>query len=281
MKRRTLQSLALAALGLGLAATTANAQTLRDKVKQTEDVGLVRQEGAVPDRTLTFTNHLGETVTLGSAIQDDMPVVLLLAYFDCPLICPLTMQNLSRAASDMENMIAGEDYRLLVISFDHNDTTDTAKLQRERFLGPGFSHVPKNNGALFWTAEPPQVKQLADTVGFYYKYLPDVDEFSHTSALVILEADGTVHNYYPGIKYEPESLRKLLLEAGSGAERTLIDQAALFCFVWRPDENKWVISPIRVMQLIGGASVVLIAATLGTLFIIDRNRWSKRNATPA
>lgn len=257
-------------------APSASAQVVRDSIPQVENTGLVRKEGAEPDRSLRFTDWAGREVTLADAIDGEMPVVLCLAYFDCPLICPLTMQNLSVAASGIDGWRAGEDYRILVISFDHNDTPAAAKVQRDRFLGPGFSHEPAENGVLFWTATPDQVKPLADAVGFYYEYYPLVDDFAHASTLVILNPDGVVHNYYPGIEYDARSLRRLLLEAGSSGERTLIEQAALLCFTWRPDENKWVVNPMSVMQLVGAATLTLTVTALGALFITDRVRRLRR-----
>lgn len=267
---------AIAALALAtLTAPLAHAQLNRSTIPQTENAGLVRNEGAQVDLTLPFTDHTERDVTLADAFTGDQPVILLLAYFDCPLICPLTLRNFSQALSDIDNMKPGKDYRALVISFDHNDTPADAKLQRDRFLGPGFTHTPEDNGVLFWTAAPQHAKQLAETVGFYYEYYPNVDDFAHTSALILLDPDGTVHNYYPGIEYEPDTLRRLTLQAGSKAERTIIEQAALYCFTWRPGENEWAISPIRLMQVIGGITVALTAAALIALFIFDRIRWSK------
>jgi protein SCO1/2 len=264
------------ALALGVAAAPASAQLLQDDITQTAEAGLVRNEGAEPDLSLTFTNADGKQVTLGDAFDGETPVILCLAYFDCPLICPLTMQNLSRAVSGIDGWTAGDDYRVLVISFDHNDGPRAATLQRDRFLGPGFSHEPRENGVLFWTAEPDQVRQLAETVGFFYTYFPDIDEFSHTSALILMTPDGVVHNYYPGIDYESPTLKRLLLEAGSSGERTLIEQAALYCFTWNPDENRWAISPMRVMQLVGTGTVLVVAVGLGGLFITDRVRAATR-----
>jgi protein SCO1/2 len=256
----------------------ARGQVLLDSIPQTENAGLVRKEGAELDRSLEFTDWAGRRVTLGEAIDGEMPIVLCLAYFDCPLICPQTMANLSRAVSGIDGWRAGEDYRVLVISFDHNDTPAAAKVQRDRFLGPGFSHEPAENGVLFWTSTPEQVKPLADSVGFYYEYYPKVDDFSHASALILINPDGKVHNYYPGITYESPTLRRLLLEAGSSGERSLIEQAALLCFTWRPDENKWVVNPMRVMQLVGGATVTLTAAFLLVMFLTDRVRKARKAA---
>ncbi|GEM_PF-653610 len=257
---------------LGPAAPDARAQLLQDRTQQTDDAGLVRKDGAIPDPALAFTDSDGNPVTFADAFDGQTPVILCLAYFDCPLICPLTMQNLSRAVSNIDGWVAGDDYRVLVISFDHNDTPRSAKVQKDRFTGPGFSHEPTDDGVLFWVAEPDQVKQLADAVGFYYAYYPDIDEFAHTSALVLFNPDGVVHNYYPGIEYESRTLRRLLLEAGSSGERTLIEQAALYCFSWNPDENKWVVSPMRVMQLVGAGTLAFVGLGLGGLFVTDRIR---------
>ncbi len=253
-------------------------QLLRDSVEQTEDVGLVRMEGAEPDLSLRFTDWRGEEVELGSMFDGETPVVLLLAYFDCPVICPLTLANLSKGVAGMSDMRAGEDYRVLVISFDHNDTAADARLQRERFVGPGFGQVPAEGGVEFWVAEADQVKPLAEAVGFYYKYMPEVDEFSHVSALVIMDGAGTVYNYYPGTRYVSGNLKRLLMQAGSGGERTIIEAAALFCFAWRPDENKWALNPYRVMQLGGGITLGLVATALIGLFAADRIRSARRAA---
>ncbi len=273
---RRRRRLACALLGLLLGAPLAAGQLIRESIEQIEDVGLVRKPGNVVDMDLAFTDSRNRPVTLGDAFDGERPVVLALVYFECPLICPLTINNIQQALNGLKDWRAGDEYNLLILSFDHRDTPRRAMVERETFLA-GLRHEPLEGGVHFWVGAPEQVTQLARTVGFHYKWLPDVEEFSHPTALILLRPDGTVHNYLPGLEYPPQDLRLALIEAGDGRGATLFDRFVHLCFTYSEEEGGYVVSPMRVMQIVGVVTVVALGGFLAVLFLAGRRRGGGGN----
>jgi len=260
--------------GIGLSTTTASAQdAFSGNPQQTADlegVGLTRKEGAVVPLALEFRDTQNRVRKLSELFEPGgPPVILLPVYFDCPVICPTTMNQAGNALRAIPGWTPGDQYRLLVLSFDHRDTPRSSNIQREAFLLK-FDEPPLENGIEFWTGTTQNILALTRSVGFGFRYVPGSGHFSHTSAMIFLSNDGTIHNYLPGTRYTAEQVRTGVLEASSKNERTIWDQVALLCRVLDEQTGEYVISPMRVMQLVGAATVVALTGGIAVLVVTNR-----------
>ncbi|MFU8828499.1 MAG: DNA cytosine methyltransferase, partial [Phycisphaerales bacterium] len=163
----------------------------------------------------------------------------------------------------------GQDYRLLIFSFDHRETPRRANLERQAFLLK-FQQEPLDKGIEFWTGNSENIMALTDAVGFGYRFMPGSGHFSHTSAMIFLRNDGTIHNYLPGSEYSPTQVRTGVTEATENRRATIWDQVVLLCRVMDESTGEYVISPMRVMQLVGGLSVVVVFGGIAALVITGR-----------
>jgi protein SCO1/2 len=273
MRSRALPTLLTLTAAL-LLAPLSSAQLIRDSedVEGVRDVGLIEKRGEVIDLSLAFTDTSGRERQLSELFTDDLPVILVLAYFDCPLICPMTINNLQRSLNAIDDMEAGKDYRLLILSFDHRDTPRSARLQYEAFLA-GLRYAPENDGVNVWVGGEDGIENtraLSDSVGFYYRWLPEAREYSHPSALVLVRGDGTIHNYIPGIEYSGPQVRRAVVETARGDDPTLIEQFAILCFANRDTDGNLIFSPFRVMQSVGVLSVIGVTGLLIFLSVTGR-----------
>ena len=262
---------------LAMPAAPALGQRVLENIPQTDGVGLTPKVGDVLPLETPFKNALNNDVTLGSMFDDERPVLLLFVYFDCPLQCPFTMQQAQGALNELHDRfewVAGEQYRLLVLSFDHNDTPRSANVQREAFL-VGLTFEPLEGGVEFWVGEPQHVRKAADAAGFFYRYMPEIDEFSHVSSLIYVQPDGTIHNYMKGFPFPAPQVRLGLLEASEGKQGTIFEQVLQFCYSWSDSEGKYTLQAMRVMQLAGGVTVLALGAFVGGLFISGRVRGGR------
>lgn len=242
------------------------------QTRDLEGAVLTRREGNQVPLNLTFKDSFNNTRTLGELFEDDgPPVVLLPVYFDCPVICPMTMSQAGNAFGAIDELTPGEDYRLLVLSFDHRDTPRSSKIQREAFLLK-LDQPADVEGIEFWTGDTDNILALTRAVGFGYTFTPRTGHFTHTSAMIFLRNDGTVHNYLPGSAYTAKQVRTGIREAGEGQSATIWDQVALLCRVLDEDTGKYVISPMRVMQLVGAATVVCLCTGITLLVVTNRLR---------
>jgi hypothetical protein len=68
----------------------------------------------------TFRDEAGRTVKLGDYFGQ-RPVVLSLAYYECPMLCTLTLNGLA-SALDMLQFDPGKEFEIVTISFEPKET---------------------------------------------------------------------------------------------------------------------------------------------------------------
>src|SRR5271154_5736938 len=91
----------------------------------------------------------------------------------------------------------------------------------------------------FLTGDEPQIKQMADAVGFRYAYDPDTKQFAHASAIMLLTPEGKISRYFYGIQYPSRELRLGLVEASEGKIGTPVDQVLLLLSLRSRDGKIW------------------------------------------
>jgi len=245
-----------------------------------QGVDVIEQRGAEVPLDLKFLNAQGNTVQLGDYFDGRRPVVLILGYYDCPLLCTLVFNRAQKAFNEL-GFVMGKDYRALAVSFDHTDTTSQAAAQQAAMLA-GIRKVqgPPVQAWPFVTASARNARALADSVGYAYKFLPESGEFSHPAAIVILSPSGTVSNYLYGVEYPAKQLRLALLDAAEGKIGNVFDRVLLFCYHYDPTTGAWGVNAFRVMQVSAVATVILLGGFLAWLFV-STARKAKRMTPPA
>jgi protein SCO1/2 len=177
------------------------------------------------------------------------PALLLLAYYTCHGPCPTAIQNLARSTRSL----GGEEFRVLVLSFDRNDTM--SNLVRARALaGEPRSHWT------FGLLDPEANDALTGGVGFRYFFSERDQMFIHPVVLIALSPRGEVTRYLYGAALEEKEIRLALLEAGKGVARPgdLLDLAQLACYKYDPDRSRYVLQPAVLFGFLG---IGLLGAT--------------------
>lgn len=202
------------------------------------------------------------------------PVVLMMVYFRCPILCPMVLEKFTRTLNEIDYTV-GSEYDAVVISFDGRDTPDDAATQRANQLL--FYRQPTTDtirdGWTFLTCQDHKdaPEKLAQAIGFEYRYIPAAQEFAHGAAVYILTPEGKVSRILTGLNYPASDVRLALLEASEGKIGSLFDRFTLWCYHFDPNAGVYVVAAMRVMQV--GASAVAIV--LG-LFIFAMFRWERR-----
>ena len=135
------------------------------------------------------------------------PQVVAMFYTSCPYICPLIVDS-GKAVEAALTPAERARIDLLLVSIDpaHDTPAALAEVARKRKLDPAR-----------WTLASPRaddLRQIAGLLGVRYRALAD-GNFNHTSALVLLDAEGRVvaRTEKIGASADPEFLaatRKLL-----------------------------------------------------------------------
>jgi len=209
---------------------------------------------------LAFRDEHGRPVELAQFFGSK-PVILTLVYYNCPMLCTQVLNGLDRSLEVLPLEI-GKDFNVVTVSIDPTDRPIVAEAKQAMYAGmyrrPGAQY-----GWHFLTGDEPQIKQLADSVGFRYAYDPDSKQYAHASAIMLLTPSGKISRYFYGVSYPERDLRLGLVEASHGKIGSPVDAVLLFCYHYDPHTGKYGLLISRVLQL-GGILTVLV----GGIFLI-------------
>ncbi|MBK8913610.1 MAG: SCO family protein [Phycisphaerales bacterium] len=257
--------------GLLAAALPAAAQYRADFVPpELEGIGIEQKLGAQLDLDLPFRDERGQRITLGDLLADGKPAILTLNYYGCPSLCGIQLLGLLDALRQMEWTI-GERFRVITVSFDPNESADLATAKRDTYLAE-YDRKGAMSGWRFLTGPRESIHALCRSVGFKYKWVPATKEWGHDAALIFISPKGRVTRYIGGVAFEPEVLRLSLVEASAGKVGTLWDRIFLTCFHYDPASGRYQATAMRMMQVGGGTTAVLLGAALLTLHLRDAAR---------
>src|SRR6185295_12274822 len=63
--------------------------------QELQDIGIQEKLGNRVPGALHFTNDRGEAVTLADYFKRGKPIILTLAYYECPMLCTLVLNGVS------------------------------------------------------------------------------------------------------------------------------------------------------------------------------------------
>ena len=219
---------------------------------------------------LAFRDEAGQLVTLGDIIDGSQPAVLALVYYECTMLCGEVLNGKLAAFRELDLGI-GTDFQVITVSFDPSETHEIAA-PKKRVVLESYDREGGEEGWHFLTNEGDSAKQLANAVGFRYTYLPDIDEYAHGSAIILVTPNGIVSRYFFGVDYPMRDLRFALIDAGEGKVGSLADQILFLCMYYDPESGMYTIAVMRVLQLAGGATALVLACFVITMLLRERRR---------
>jgi len=215
----------------------------------------------------TFRDETGATVRLGDYFGK-RPVVMVFAYFDCPMLCTQVIHGLSSALGVL-SLQPGTDFEIVTVSFNPADTPAAAAAKKavylERYTQPGAA------GAWhFLTGDPPSIERLTKAAGFRYAWDADTKQFARPSGIIVLTPDGRLARYLFGIEYGPRDLRFGIVEASAGKVGSVVDSLLLYCYHYDPVMGRYGLVIMRAMRLAGAATVLALGGFI--LLMLRRER---------
>jgi protein SCO1/2 len=234
-----------------------------------QKIGLDQRLNAQIPLDLAFHDAEGKAVQLGDYLQDK-PVILTLAYFDCPNLCPLVLEGLVKAMRVL-HLELGKDFEVVTVSIDPRDTPALAAAAKQRYL-KNYGGSQAAVGWHFLTSEPDAITRLAQTVGFRYTYDQQQEQYAHASGIMVLTPQGRVARYFYGIEFPPRDLRLGLIEASQNTIGSPIDQLMLMCYHYDPMTGRYNFIILPSIRLAGLLTVGCLAAFMGVMIRRDRRR---------
>jgi protein SCO1/2 len=244
-------------LSLLLQAPAQNAQA-----NLTAKAGLDQQLNAQLPLNLAFHDEHGAATQLANYFGSK-PVILVLAYYECPNMCTLVLNALLQSAQDLKFEV-GKEYQIIVISIDPHEGPALAAVKKQiytqRYGRPGAA-----NGWHFLTGDEASIRSVANAVGFRFVYDPETRQFAHPSVITVLTPAGKVSRYFAGIEYPPRDLRMALIEASNNHIGSLTEQLFLLCFHYDPASGKYGLLIKGAIQLAGISTVLVLGCCIALM----------------
>ncbi|HYK43309.1 MAG TPA: SCO family protein [Thermoanaerobaculia bacterium] len=274
MNRRSLLALAAAAALLAAAPDFARAQaapaaTPDARPAVLREVGVVQRLGQSLPLDAIFQDEAGRAVRLGQYFGK-RPVILVLAYYDCPMLCTEVLNGLLSSLKTL-SFDAGKQFEVVTVSFDPREKPADAAAKKKPYI-EAYGRPDAADGWHFLTGGEGSIERVTSAVGFRYKYDESAGQFAHAAAIYIATADGKLSRYFYGIDYAPRDLRLGLIEASQKRIGTPVDQILLYCYHYDPKVGRYGAVVMNVVRLAGAGTVAVMAFFLLVMWRRERRR---------
>ena len=230
--------------------------------------GIDQNLGKALPLTDRFVDSTGTEVPL-AAYFAHRPVVMALVYYKCKMMCPQVLSGLSKTLRDV-GFTPGKDYDVVITSIDPADTPADGAQEKAHFL-QALGTPDAGASVHFLTAQQPAINDLSAATGFNFVRIPGpdgkMDQFAHSSVIMIATPDGRMSKYLFGIDYQPRDLRLAVIQASSHHIGSLSDLILLYCCNYSPTAGKYTVSILRVMGLAAMGSLFML---VGLLYALSR-----------
>jgi protein SCO1/2 len=234
-------------------------------------------------REIGFDQNLEQPVPLDVGLRDEegrgvqlrkyfgrRPVVMIFAYYDCPMLCSQVIGGLATAL-DILSLEPGRDFEIVTVSFNPADTPASARARKAvaigRYKRPGASEAWH-----FLTGDQPSIDRLTKAAGFRYVWDADTHQFAHPTGVIVLTPDGRLATYMFGIEYGARDLRLAIVEASNGKVGNPVDVLLLYCYHYNPMTGRYGLAIMRALRL----SAVATVLALGTFIVLMVRRERAR-----
>lgn len=224
---------------------------------KTADLAFRLHVGASLPLAVSFKDERGRPVTLGK-VFDKRPVILIMDYLHCRSLCSVTLRGLI-ATLDRMPLEAGRDFELVAISIDPRDTPHDAAVARAKYMAAAGGAA--GSGFHFLTGTAAAVRDLAERVGFPYRYDPQLGIYLHPAGFIVVTPDGMISSYVEGVSVTPAKLIDAL--AGAAQEKRInpLTRVLLYCHISGASLGRFtvpVLAAFTLANIAGGISLVVL-----------------------
>ncbi len=218
---------------------------------------------------LAFRDESGKAVRLADYFGRK-PVVLILAYYRCPMLCSQVLAGATHAFKQLPFHI-GQQFNVLTVSFDPRETPPLAASTKQTYIS-SYGQPQAAAGWHFLTGQQAEITALTQAVGFHYAWDAQTQQFAHATGIVVLTPKGKVAQYFYGIDYPAQDLRLALVQGSQEKIGSLADEVLLYCCKYDPNSGRYTAIIGRVLQIAGGFTLLVLGGVLFLLFYLDRKK---------
>ena len=268
-------------------AISKNARAEEKTPRQLDNVTVIEKLGTNVNLEMAFTDQNGQKVKLGDYFKDGVPVLLSLNYYQCQSLCSLQLNGLLEGLKGLDwakeankasvdpgagaKAKAAPRFRMVTVSIDPRNTPAMA-LEKQKMYLDALNRPGLDWSFLVGTEE--NVRALANSVGFQYRYDAETNQFAHTAAIYFLSAAGGISRYLYGIEYSARDIKFALMDASEGRLGSSVEQLILRCFHY--DELLGKYAPIAMNSMRAGGAVTVLALGIFLIILWRREKSNRR-----
>lgn len=248
---------------------------LTPRPKYLEGVGFDQKLNAQVPLDAQFRDEFGRPVRLGQYLGQ-RPAVLALVYFTCPALCDQILHGVVAAMRPL-SLRPGRDFDVIAISINPQERPAQAAEKRLNVVNM-YEPNASMKGWHFLTGTEPNIRAVADAVGFHYRYDPVSKMFFHAAGIMVLTPEGKAARYLYGVYFEPKDLKLSLIEASHDRIGSPVDQILLFCCHYDAATGKYTTT---VLNLLHVSAAIFLAFLIGGIALLCRRDmfpWRSRRA---
>jgi protein SCO1 len=234
--------------------------------------------------TLSFHPHPGARLPLTEALVDEAgravalgtyfsksPVILVLEYLRCKSLCGVTLRHLLGDTLNRLPLEPGRDYQLVAISIDPRDKPADAAAAQAKYLDLLGRQGPASGMHFLTTPSTAAVHEVADVVGFPYRYDGWLDAYVHPAGFVIVAPDGVISRYVEGIAISPQDLVGALADAEQDKSQGPLTRLLILCHVQGIALGRLAVPVLGALTL---ANIAAGCALIAVFTVVWRRRHS-------
>jgi protein SCO1 len=227
------------------------------------EIGIVEKLDEFIPEGIMIENENGDTVDLKSIINK--PTAISLVYYRCPGICSPLMDGIAQVI-DKTDLIIGEDYQVLTISFDPTESMEMGIKKKKNYLNLMIKKELANQSWQFFVTDSSNISKLTKAVGFKYKKTGN--DFLHAATLIFISPEGKITRYLNGTYFLPFELKLALVEASQGISGPTMNKVLQYCYSYDPVGQKYVLNITKVAGII----IIFLALVIFLVLILGRRR---------
>lgn len=190
-----------------------------------DDLAVEPRADAVLPPGLRFLDEDAQSRTFGDILAGK-PAVVVFADYTCRTLCGPILTFVS-AGLERSGLVAGIDYKLVVIGLDPKDDLQSASAAKAARIGAGTA---VGAATVMLKGEEAAITAVAAALGYRYAYDAERDQFAHPAAAFVVNPAGRVSRVLSALGLDGPGLRLALVEAGEGQVGSLGDRLRLLCY---------------------------------------------------
>ncbi|HWL54540.1 MAG TPA: SCO family protein [Chthoniobacteraceae bacterium] len=213
--------------------------------------------------------RLGDFFDGGKGGEAGKPVILVPGYFECRTLCSGLSDGLLHALQGSAKS-AGKEFRVVYFSIDPNETLAQARERKATWIKRYGRRGISPDACRFLSGRPEVIAQLAEQIGFEYRYDPPTGEYAHMAGFLVVRPDGRISRYFFGVSFSAGELDRALDAAAQFKTGSIIEKFLLLCFHYNPIRSRY---GAAIMWAVRGLALATIA---GLIWLVARYQPKKR-----